>query len=85
MELVASSIAIASKLLIKGYDEVTQKSDLDDICFYNWSQQTKRNRAISNFESRSKIKSYIGSVVLKNTPSEFIYHFRVSHEVFEVS
>jgi len=65
-------------------DEVTQKSDLDDICFYNCFQQTKRNRAISNFESRSKIKSYIGSVVLKNTPSEFICHFRVCHEIFEV-
>lgn len=85
MELVASSIAIASKLLVLGYDEVPPKSDLDDICIYNWFQQTKRNRAISNFESRSKIKSYIISVVLKNTPSEFIYHFRVSHEVFEVS
>jgi len=85
MELVACSIAIASKLLVLDRDEVTQKSDLDDICFYNWFQQTKRNRVVSNFKSRSKIKSYIGSVVLKNTPSEFIYHFRVSHEIFEVS
>jgi len=85
MELVASSIAIASKFLVLGYDEGIQKSDLDDIFFYNWSQRTKRNRAVSNFESRSKIKSYISSVVSKNTPSVFIYHFRVSHEVFEVS
>jgi len=38
MELVASSIAIASKLLVLGYDKVPQKSDLDDICFYNWFQ-----------------------------------------------
>ncbi|KAE9523170.1 hypothetical protein AGLY_016403 [Aphis glycines] len=46
MELVASSIAIARKLLVLGYDESIQKSDLDDIFFYNWAQRTKRNRAL---------------------------------------